>query len=149
MPARQISRRRQFGTRDSALVTDRSAAGALDHAPSSRHCVGRGPQIVTARASTPITATATNQVSHSTPSKPNNRPSRQICADMTRSLASKPLHQGYSGKHVLVRRSELRGHPPPISHTPEGIQLGVSYVTTAGIQCRKSRGLGSEPDTNP
>src|SRR6266849_6402384 len=39
--------------------------------------------MVTASASTPITATATNQVSHSTPSKPNNRPSRQMCADMT------------------------------------------------------------------
>src|SRR5262245_28764664 len=58
--------------------------------------------MVTARATTPITATAINQVSHSTPSKPNNRPSRQMCADMTPLPGLQPLHQGTRWEAHLV-----------------------------------------------
>src|SRR5438270_14060981 len=70
--------------------------------------------MVTASASTPMTATAINQVSHSTPSKPNNRPSRQKCANMTLLPGLQPLHQGILWEaQPLFWRPELRGHPPP------------------------------------
>src|SRR5215471_3820258 len=86
--------------------------------------------MVTASASTPITATAINQVSHSPPLKPNKRPSRQMCADMT--LTPWPptaSPRDTLGSTTLFWRPELRGHPPPGQEYTRIAYLSVSYVT--------------------
>jgi hypothetical protein len=57
--------------------------------------------------------------------KPNNRPSRQMCADMTRSLASKPLHQGITGKHNLALAPET---PRPSAAACGITPVGASFV---------------------